>query len=1424
MTVSAFSQPVFQATLASINERSNRQILEEALQYQPYQIFLLDTDSLDNFLQQISGDTTFSLAITANWTWQLTLSPYDMQGSDNLPIITYRGIAGDTSANRVALTATNDYLSGTITYNNKRYRIGPAWGILGDDYVDHFVVVETPYTPPSQQENTPGGILEIGVEVDYELYQAFNQDEAAIHTRVMAFMSEIELYYQDHFDNLSFKVNGPYFQYASDNFYGTTNEINQNISNYWRDFRDCIPRDVIILFSGSNIGFGHANMGACPDGTSLVPVSFVSTTTFYLNGITGGFQGMVIAHELGHVLTGTGHVDDDSGYCVFAAGDCENSSNQPLMCTSGANSLIESYLDICTINRITQKLEEEGFEGSGCLSDDRPVPELPCPNTDCIDIQITADNLQPIIGCEDQDKVNYTITICDVCPDEQSGTWDIVVESNGVTETLLSGGDFTDVSIINGIRYQRADDEFFEDGACKIFQFSIRAVGEASIGNPVTVKVKNGVDEYSDDLVTNPVSPSDLVHINGAGATPARLSTSTLLLPPNADCSLSGGTQIIRLSGVLEIDLDNLSGVSCYNFKPGSVIQMGADAKIVVKGGALQLNGVKILSCTDLWDRISVEDGASIQVVECLIQDAKYAIEAKDGASLDIQLSIFRNNHIGIYTPALTNPYLTQTVDMIQCYGNVFETTGGGLKSPFEGQKGLAGIWMSNQNAMVIGLEDAVPNYFRNLQNGIAAFYSNVAVQNSVFIDIKETTTTPLPVFSGMGIYALSNPYVSRSLTVEGLGKFGPSVFSGCTIGVFAHSTHATVENCNMVDTRQGIAVSGSRLRRVKALQNNISASEFGIGLFQNTPFKATIDNNHIIAHDPVSGQAIGIRVEENPYGVANYDYYWLKNNIVVMDKAREGIRLQGGRYLHAYMNTVEMTHDRAQDGLYLAGSADAWVRCNTVSGMSGSAMNQMSRGIFGIGNPSTLINCNSTDLTRQGISFDGLTDNSVVKGNYLNQHGIGLQIAQNGVIGIQEYAGNQWYGPFTDEGAKHFANNEITTSLSAFIVDASLSIGQPYDFMPQWEAVGQWFLDPPGNNGENTFYCLINEENACQENLNGPTNFKGEVDGLDEALAAGSTSFPQYTDALHWAGQRHLYRRLQEQNITPEPNTAIANFAASSPNSELGAFYNLENDLRELMKPNSSRETALYATQEATEMLISDLAANSRNLVAVNSTNDSLSLLAARASILEDIEENNDYADGLAEVSENSISSGISYLLQDNDALSDTAIYQFNEKTFHDIFLNTIAAGLYKFDSLQQVQLFAIAHQCPLAGGDAVFWARAAYALEDPAQTFNDSLLCTQSQSISRRPRQVPDSATFEVYPNPAADFVIIHTQQVADETGITIKLHDLLGNEQLKLTFTSGKQLHKLDTASLQPGMYLISMSIGKQSLGTKKVVILQ
>ncbi|MBK8703617.1 MAG: T9SS type A sorting domain-containing protein [Saprospiraceae bacterium] len=98
------------------------------------------------------------------------------------------------------------------------------------------------------------------------------------------------------------------------------------------------------------------------------------------------------------------------------------------------------------------------------------------------------------------------------------------------------------------------------------------------------------------------------------------------------------------------------------------------------------------------------------------------------------------------------------------------------------------------------------------------------------------------------------------------------------------------------------------------------------------------------------------------------------------------------------------------------------------------------------------------------------------------------------------------------------------------------------------------------------------------------------------------------------------------------------------------------------------------------------------------------------------------------------------------------------------------------------------------LAGGDAVFWARAAYALEDPAQTFNDSLLCTQSQSISRRPRQVPDSATFEVYPNPAADFVIIHTQQVADETGITIKLHDLLGNEQLKLTFTSGKQLHKL------------------------------
>ncbi|NUQ26891.1 MAG: hypothetical protein HUU34_23350, partial [Saprospiraceae bacterium] len=710
---------------------------------------------------------------------------------------------------------------------------------------------------------------------------------------------------------------------------------------------------------------------------------------------------------------------------------------------------------------------------------------------------------------------------------------------------------------------------------------------------------------------------------------PARLSTSTLLLPPNADCSLSGGTQIIRLSGVLEIDLDNLSGVSCYNFKPGSVIQMGADAKIVVKGGALQLNGVKILSCTDLWDRISVEDGASIQVVECLIQDAKYAIEAKDGASLDIQLSIFRNNHIGIYTPALTNPYLTQTVDMIQCYGNVFETTGGGLKSPFEGQKGLAGIWLSNQNAMVIGLEDAVPNYFRNLQNGIAAFYSNVAVQNSVFIDIKETTTTPLPVFSGMGIYALSNPYVSRSLTVEGLGKFGPSVFAGCTVGVFAQSTHATVENCNMVDTRQGIAVSGSRLRRVKALQNNISASEFGIGLFQNTPFKATIGNNHITAHDPVSGQAIGIRVEENPYGVANYSYYWLKNNMVVMDKAREGIRLQGGRYVHAFMNTVEMVQDRNQDGMYLAGSADAWVRCNAVSGMSGSAMSQMSRGIFGIGNPSTLINCNSTDLTRFGLLFDGMGDNDAVKGNMMYTHAVGLQVFPNGAIGIQNQNGNQWYGPL----------------LSQFIVDANASSGQAYDFLPEWEAEGQWFDDIDVAN-EDIYSCITTSENECAEFITFSGNFKTQIDEADHALTSGVFVSQDYSEALTWTGRRHLYRRIDEFTIVPETGSPAEGFVYAAGNNAIGDFSSVESNLRELLKPNASREASIYNTQEITEVMLDELATNSQSLFKAASANDSLDLLDERIAILTEITDNNSYTDALVSISQGNIDYGISALV----------------------------------------------------------------------------------------------------------------------------------------------------------------------------------
>src|SRR5690606_10442037 len=77
--------------------------------------------------------------------------------------------------------------------------------------------------------------------------------------------------------------------------------------------------------------------------------------------------------------------------------------------------------------------------------------------------------------------------------------------------------------------------------------------------------------------------------------------------------------------------------------------------------------------------------------------------------------------------------------------------------------------------------------------------------------------------------------------------------------------------------------------------------------------------------------------------------------------------------------------------------------------------------------------------------------------------------------------------------------------------------------------------------------------------------------------------------------------------------------------------------------------------------------------------------------------------------------------LANTNAALAVTVQIEDNEKKVNEIYLSTVAKDVLEFTNDQIQDLYAIASQCPLAGGQAVYKARALYALTDKKEFFNN-------------------------------------------------------------------------------------------------------
>ena len=140
--------------------------------------------------------------------------------------------------------------------------------------------------------------------------------------------------------------------------------------------------------------------------------------------------------------------------------------------------------------------------------------------------------------------------------------------------------------------------------------------------------------------------------------------------------------------------------------------------------------------------------------------------------------------------------------------------------------------------------------------------------------------------------------------------------------------------------------------------------------------------------------------------------------------------------------------------------------------------------------------------------------------------------------------------------------------------------------------------------------------------------------------------------------------------------------------------------------------------------------------------------------------------------------------------------------------------------DSTDLIGLNAIANQCPLLGGHAVYRARALLTVFTGQQVdYQDSLTCAQGQAFyapypSGQASQVLSDRVL-IYPNPASDQVHLSWAIPVAQTS-TLRVTDLLGRLMLQVKIQPGQVSHVLPVSSLQNGLYWFQIELdGSRSL---------
>jgi hypothetical protein len=851
--------------------------------------------------------------------------------------------------------------------------------------------------------------------------------------------------------------------------------------------------------------------------------------------------------------------------------------------------------------------------------------------------------------------------------------------------------------------------------------------------------------------------------------------------------------------------------------------------------------------------------------------------ELKDITFYENYVGVFANTSFGAFKMEATTfdggsqlreaGVLLNSANNLMLVPNVTESNTYTTQTPafqflqFNSDRGFAGIYSRRARLSNVNFNNTAPgvgrrNLFTNLNYGIAVYNGDIDMrQNAIFSNIQTTVGYPHTTrTAGVALFDVGGS-VNTCFWDGTLNNPEPVPdFRNCMIGMHLRSQNGMapmpvgIQRVKMDQMRTGIYLDGrwgngaflgtaNNVLFPGITRNDISTSMEGVDLpavagINMTDWGASVSTLEIYANKVICSNTVGFAPNFVSSGISAFGAYPLNANLPTVNE------------VDIHDNSVTVT-GFGENGIRFAHMPNGTIRNNFDDGSNGNGVHLNGgpfffSGIETFGGRRANVLCNSINYSTNFPYVGGLLyPNSDLDGNYIGNlssgRAAGIRVegdCTGGEIRCNRMDNNQLGLLYTGavnsipamtgpQGTSTISfGNEWTGLIGSFGTGGALNENA------MGISTSQWYYRTPtppietpiGNVTPGWFNAISNAERQCIISCPAPAQFINNeaVTDLDNAIASAALDYSDYpfADEQTWRSEFGLFRRLLDYPYLKNSSSLLQTFYDAKALTNIGAFWDLQNDMSTALTPSGADLTAMENIQNEIDQIEQNIETVYSLLSNTNDENQIDSLQSVAAALDSLLQVRQTHQQQTIDTWSSTASTTLSGILTQLSSLTTVNSSEVSLFELMTVYVNSIISSI-PLSATQESTLETIASNCQAQHGPAVLTARMFCQGHSLPYTYND---CTESGdrgSLSLK------SSDFSVSPNPGNGWFILNLPKDFINIDVKIEIYDILGNIILK-TNSNGDIQKNLNLSNFAQGNYFVHLYTDKQDLGVKSLIL--